>query len=297
MTGLAKVAASRPARCAVGAALVAALIAALVSACASPPSEPPLLARTLADCTVLDAARGRCGYPRRVRHDPTGLEFVLIEPRPFRMGCAVHRAVEHDYALTQPYYIATTEVTIAQWRRFAADTGYRTDDELRAGRRRWDAAEPSATDDEPVRNVSFDDARTFCSHYDLSLPGEAQWEYACRGGTTTHAWWGDDLSAFEGRERARSAMDHDFLPVASLQPNPFGLYDMLGNVGEWTMHGQAYTWQPDAANWEVLPVTRGQLGVDRDDSSCCASCVFADPRDGFSFVGFRPVFAVLDAAR
>lgn len=92
----------------------------------------------------------------------------------------------------------------------------------------------------PVFNVSWSDAQQYArwlssqtgAHY--RLPSEAEWEYAARGGTTTRRYWGDAIgrghaNCFDcGYEEKRTA------PVGSFSPNPFGLYDMIGNVTEWT---------------------------------------------------------------
>lgn len=68
------------------------------------------------------------------------------------------------------------------------------------------------------------------------LPTEAQWEYAARGGTTTAYYWGDSASADTMNEKAWYSGNSNSTtsPVATKQANPFGLYDMVGNVGEWT---------------------------------------------------------------
>ena len=101
--------------------------------------------------------------------------------------------------------------------------------------------EPLGNDDAPVGNVSWDDAREFVkwlskvTQKEYRLPSEAEWEYAARGGTQTKYWWGDqfksDLANCKGCATAYDSTQP--LKVGSFKPNPFGLYDMGGNVGQW----------------------------------------------------------------
>jgi len=96
-------------------------------------------------------------------------------------------------------------------------------------------------DDAPVLNVSFNDAQRYIAwlsqetRTNYRLPTEAEWEYAARGGTRTKYWWGDDLKpgminckGCNGDQIARQTVK-----VEDFKPNPFGLYDMGGNVAQW----------------------------------------------------------------
>jgi len=281
------------------------LVVSQVLGCATTTVERADRGRILADCTILDGTPGRCGFPRRVRHRRTRLEFVLVEPVPFTMGSAGRRIPTHLVALTAPYYIATTEVTVGQWRRFAEASGYLSHPELTGSK--WDWRRPHgkpAADDEPVRMVSFYDAREFCAYYDFSLPGEAQWEYACRAGTTTDFWWGEDPAGGDGKGnfdtgRAPSNTSfpfrdgyRDIAPVGSFEPNPLGLYDMLGNVAELCLAGERYSRNPKAANYEAYPVLRG--GSCYGDAGDCNSAArsLCDYDSAFRHVGFRPMFTI-----
>lgn len=109
----------------------------------------------------------------------------------------------------------------------------------------------------PVETVSWNDAKEFCRRLsqmagrEYRLPTEAEWEYACRAGTTTAFAFGDSLSAdqanFDGRYPFGGAAKGDFrrqtTPVGSFQPNAYGLYDMHGNVSEW-----CEDWKHDSYN-------------------------------------------------
>jgi formylglycine-generating enzyme required for sulfatase activity len=94
----------------------------------------------------------------------------------------------------------------------------------------------------PVVNVTWHDAVAYVRWLgteigeDCRLPTEAEWEYSARGGTTTAHWWGDALGTNRANcQKCGSLWDNEeAAPVGSFAPNPFGLYDVLGNVWEWT---------------------------------------------------------------
>ena len=143
---------------------------------------------------------------------------------------------QHHVTLTQDYWLGTYEVTQAQWR---AVMGNNPSKFPKGG-------------DYPVENVSWKDAKAFCERlnnassiqrpagYCFDLPTEAQWEYACRAGTTTALNNGEDLTTQQGfcpnldkvGWYGRNSIAH-IHPVGQKQPNAWGLYDMHGNVQEW----------------------------------------------------------------
>ena len=160
-------------------------------------------------------------------------QMVVISPGQFMMGSERHRPEEkpvHSVTIAQAFAIGVYEVTVGEW-----------DVCLREGGCRYS---PQAGDQEqqPIGNISWDDAQEFIrwlrdkTGADYRLPSEAEWEYVARAGTTTAYWWGDE----PGSNRANckdcgSQWDNtEVAPVGSFQPNPFGLYDVHGNLWEWT---------------------------------------------------------------
>ncbi len=171
-----------------------------------------------------------------------GMKFVLIEPGSFAMGQAQggdwdERPV-HQVRITKPFFMGATEVTNAQYELF--------DTEHRRLRGKLGFCE---RDDEAVVFVSWEQAAGFCNWLSKKegkpyrLPTEAEWEYACRAGTTSAYHTGDSLpEAFHKNARAtwfpdparrRDGDEPVPLVVAQTPPNAWGLYDMHGNVEEW----------------------------------------------------------------
>jgi len=96
-------------------------------------------------------------------------------------------------------------------------------------------------DNAPVTNVSWTDAKQFvawlagATRKAYRLPGEAEWEYAARGGTQTKYWWGDQFvpGMANCKNCIETAVAEQPVEVGSFRPNPFGLYDMGGGVDQW----------------------------------------------------------------
>ncbi len=193
----------------------------------------------------------------------------------------------HKVRITRPFYMGAHTVTLGQFRKFIEATHYATDgerndaisspphsnrqglggygynadtrtlDDDRNLKHNWRNVGFPQTDDHPVTNVSWNDAQKFCKwlsekeHETYRLPTEAEWEYACRAGTKTRFWSGDDPESLvkiantydKSTERiqpewAAYALKGDdgfefTAPVGSFAPNAFGLYDMHGNVWQW----------------------------------------------------------------
>ena len=189
-----------------------------------------------------------------------GMKLVRIEPGRFTMGFEgktlkkeittrkehfptgdfdEHPA--HQVEITRPFYIGMFEVTNAQYELFCP------------GHRKYRGQRGlSAKDDEPVLFVSWEDATGFCQWLSKKegkpyrLPTEAEWEYACRAGTTSPFYTGDVLP----KEFSKAATT--LLTVGRTPPNPWGLCGMHGNVEEW-----CYDWYgPYEPGPQVDPVGR-----------------------------------------
>ena len=160
---------------------------------------------------------------------PAG-EFLMGSPDTDKNGDDDEKA-QHKVRITQPFCLGTTEVTQGQW-------------ESVMGTRPWEGKEyVEEGKDYAATYVTWDDAQEFCrtlSEKERStyrLPTEAEWEYACRAGTTTVYHFGDDASrlgdyAWFG-DNACDVDEKYAHRVGQKNPNPFGLYDMHGNLWEW----------------------------------------------------------------
>jgi formylglycine-generating enzyme required for sulfatase activity len=147
----------------------------------------------------------------------------------------IHKVTLRAFALSQ------NPVTVGEWNACRTDGGCGPPPRMAV-----------AQDDTPLHNVSWDDTQTYItwlsrrSGHAYRLPSEAEWEYAARAGTTTRYWWGDHPGAAlancmgcGGTQDPRAP-----LPAGSYQPNPFGLYDMLGGVAQWVQD----CWFPNYSN-------------------------------------------------
>jgi len=199
-----------------------------------------------------------------------------------------YRAFKHEYPrhkvrITKPFYLGAYHVTVGQFRRFVADTAYETEadkfifrsergtgvngwmlDDVTVLRFNWRSPGYPQTDEHPVVVVNWEDAVAFCKWLSAKegntyrLPTEAEWEYACRAGTDTRYFHGNDpeKTVEYGNVADRTLTEKyplwrpDFLknlgkvisardgyattaPVGRFKPNAWGLYDMHGNVWQW----------------------------------------------------------------
>jgi len=274
------------------------------------------------------------------------LKLALIPAGKFLMGSPETNVVQHEVTNSKPFYMGITHVTVDQFAAFVKDGGYKTTAERqgyslasetsygRLGGKYVDGCSwrnPSFDQkgDHPVVQVSWDDARAFCdwlskkSGKTVVLPTEAQWEYACRAGTTTAYPWGDNPDDGKGwancadqslKEKLPNAQieltffnwDDGYVftsPVASFKPNAFGLYDMIGNAWEWCQDrydvngddvgkgAQTDPTGPDAGKFRVV---RGGFWGSGPVDCHSARRQWRGPFSRFAGLGFRVVVAGVD---
>jgi formylglycine-generating enzyme required for sulfatase activity len=132
----------------------------------------------------------------------------------------------HEVTISRPFLLGVTEVTQAQWEAVMGSN----------------SSEPKG-ENLPVNKVTWQTAIRFCdrlnssplgANYRFRLPSEAEWEYACRAGTNTIFYWGNDPVKLSSHAWTLSNSGRTIQPVGKLQPNSWGFYDMIGNVAEWT---------------------------------------------------------------
>jgi sialidase-1 len=140
---------------------------------------------------------------------------------------------QHGVTLSRGYFLGTCEITKEQWQAVM-------------GTKPWSGRELVNEDPKsPAVYISWNDAHAFVTKLaeltgkSFRLPTEAEWEYACRANTTTRFYWGDDPTYTDidtkawWRGNALLSKEPYARPVGTMPPNPWGLYDMSGNVSEW----------------------------------------------------------------
>ena len=153
------------------------------------------------------------------------MELMLLRPGRFRMGSDDTPAAmpPHNVTLSKAFFLGRREVTQEQWQAIMG------------------AAPRGATGPKhPVTHVSWDDCQAFLTEFNkrvrgpkYRLPTEAEWEYACRAGTTTTCSFGDDAAQAAAYAWCRHNAGGAPHRVGAKKPNPWGLFDMHGNVWEW----------------------------------------------------------------
>ncbi len=181
---------------------------------------------------IAEAEKNRKSSRRSVSLDADGkikMEFALIKAGTFTMGDkrGESNTAPHEVTLTKDFWMATTETTQLQW-----DAVMGKDKNL--------SFHKGA--DLPVENVSFDDAIQFTKKLNLrfkadlsTLPTEAEWEYAFKANAKTLWPGGDEVEKCFDYGWSESNSGGETHPVAQKKPNPWGLYDMGGNIWEWNL--------------------------------------------------------------
>ena len=238
--------------------------------------------------------------------EDVNLDMIWIKPGTFTMGSPEDEMgryddeTQHEVTLTQGYWLGKYEVTQAQYEAVMGTN-------------------PSGIkgDDLPVQKVSWNDAMEFCATltkiekaagrlpfgYEYTLPTEAQWEYACRAGTTTALNSGKNLSSEEKCPEMDEVgwyvgnSDETTHPVGQKKPNAWGLYDMHGNVYEWCLdwYGEdepaSSVTDPTGPETGSTRLIRG--GTWNEVATFCRSAFrnYTTPTASDSYIGFRVALA------
>src|SRR5215472_804266 len=205
---------------------------------------------------MLGVASGAPGNIATKQGARDGLTYAYIPPGTFQMGNARADAFPnerpvHAVRISHAFWLSTTEVTVGAYKHFVASTRGSMPPDSAGGmvvNRGW------ADDRQPIVNVTWAEADSFCQWAGGELPTEAQWEYAARAGAERDPYGSLDDIAWTASNSGRVPIDADSLfkadklhyeatliangnrphDVGTKQPNGFGLYDMIGNACEWT---------------------------------------------------------------
>jgi formylglycine-generating enzyme required for sulfatase activity len=251
--------------------------------------------------------------PASWREPATGMEFVYIPPGHFKMGSAPGEPgrqsdeLQHPVEISRGFYLGKYEVTQGEWVKL-----------MRQNPSQFPGCGPRG----PMETVTYDDIQVFIARLAersragrFRLPTEAEWEYACRAGTRTAYSTGATLSTAQANFDGRGGENGDPrkfrgkpMPVGSYPPNPWGLYDLHGNLWEWCEDwfadypagpardpkGPAKAlakpvWDARGGDWVYKRVIRGGSWYFNGESCRCALRYTHAPADrGFS-LGFRLV--------
>ena len=236
-------------------------------------------------------------HPKEKITNSLGMEFVLIRPGQFMMGSPKDEPgryageTQRKVTLTSPFYLQTTEVTQAQWKELMDKNP---------------SSEKGCGINCPVEMVSWDDVQEYIKKLNENegtdkyrLPTEAEWEYACRAGTST---------AFPSGKITELDCELDpnldpigwycynsgniIHPVAQKKPNVWGLYDMIGNVQEWCQdqfgpYPSGEVTDPKGPAAGTYRVMRGGTCYSPARDCRCASRFGSPPHYRFRHIGFR----------
>jgi formylglycine-generating enzyme required for sulfatase activity len=239
--------------------------------------------------------------------DGVTMDLVLVPTGRFMMGSpeseeksdtkgTLVESPPHAVEISQPFFMGKYEVTNAQFRRFKPNYSSGSNNRVDFHTGSIVGIDLNG-DDQPVVAVPWDDANAFCewlsrqSGMHIRLPAEAEWEYACRAGTTTPFHFGSTISTSQANYNgeftygsgSKGAFRKKTTNVGSFSPNAFGLYDMHGNMWEWCSD-----WK-DPNDPSSDRVVRGGSWLD-PPGTCRSAIRFTTPRDfRRSDFGFRVV--------
>jgi formylglycine-generating enzyme required for sulfatase activity len=231
-----------------------------------------------------------------------GIKLAFIPAGEFQMGSPDSDSgvldsekPQHTVRITKPLYMGVTEVTQEQYERM-----------MGSNPSRFKGAQL------PVENVSWEEAVEFSRKLSelpaersagrvYRFPTEAEWEYACRAGSKTRYYFGDDSSMLAEHAWFDSNSDSKTHPVGTKKPNAWGLYDMYGNVGEWCSDWYDGGYYANSPVDDPLGPTAGSYRVNRGGGwlSRAGFCRSAyryrfSPGSRSGILGFRLAFSSVD---
>ncbi|ADP72030.1 protein of unknown function DUF323 [Rhodomicrobium vannielii ATCC 17100] len=257
---------------------------------------------------------------------PLAPEMVVVPAGQFVMGSPPdevgrpddgREGPQHSVAIKAPFAAGRFAVTLGEFTAFVEATGHAMPDEMFTfENEKWETRKGrnfrnpgfQQTARHPVVGVNWDDATAYCAWLSKTtgkpyrLLSEAEWEYVCRAGTATPFWWGADISTaqanYDGNYTYGSGKKGEYrkrtLPVESFEANPWGLYQVHGNVWEWCAdngHGNYRGAPEDGSIWPggdaSLRVLRGGswIGIPQYLRAAYRNRITTDNR--YNLNGFR----------
>jgi formylglycine-generating enzyme required for sulfatase activity len=249
-------------------------------------------------------------------HEISQLGFMLRRIARESEGYALP---QHRVTLPKDFGMSRYDVTRGEFATFVKETGYRAKHTctIEVGHRigfsfgaSWRNPGFVQTDRDPVVCVRWQDAQAYIAWLNKQiaenldqkakgfyrLPTEAEWEYSARGGTTTARWWGNAIGTENANCDGCSPTNlRKTTPVGSFKANPFGLYDVLGNVLQWTSdcwHSEYIGAPSDGSSWSDYScsdshVIRGGSWVSSTWFVRSATRTYPGPGKYTSYTGFR----------
>ena len=252
------------------------------------------------------------------KNSKDGLDYAWIPAGSFQMGCSrddcpPNERPAHKVTISRGFWIGNTEVTTGAYKGFVQAT---------AGSMPPDAAQgfnvnPGWKNDRlPIVNVTWNEAAHYCKWAGGSLPTEAQWEYAARGGSSQDPYGSLDEIAWTAANSGRQSLDAETLfkndkahyeetlkkngngphEVAQKRANGFGLYDMIGNVAELTADWADLSYYSHSPEQDPTGPAKGEGRILRgghflypDTPNRASKRLWADPSERSPIVGFRCV--------
>ena len=262
-----------------------------------------LVAQLQAQVVELTAAIGnqqRPPTPAEVRvNQGDKMDYAYVPKGVFQMGCVpadrrckADEKPGHSVTLTQGFWMATTEVTVKAYRLFVAATGRTLPKQHTSTNPLWKVS------GQPMSFVKWTDANAFCGWAGGRLPTEAEWEYAARADSDGSIFpWGNTASHDEANYQGKGGRDQydEVADAGSFRPNKWGLYDMIGNVGEWVAdyyepsYASEPSTDPKGPKAGELRIIRGGSWSSSETGIRSSAREAWKPGDYASTVGFRCV--------